>query len=340
MAGIESYGVALPDLRLPASAYVEAWGSCGARGMKRKAVCAYDEDAVTLAIEASRRALRRLRGEVRIDGLFFGVTTPPYDEKPSAATLATALFADTDLRVTEISGSPQAGMQALLCALEYCAANPGSRALAVAGDAPTAPPDAPYEHALGAGAAAFVVGDDSTGDAGVAELAAHYAVTRETFGSRFRRHGAATLSDLELRTRDQQASLAALAKAADAAHLTGAKHIALGADAGVMRGAARALGNSKANVDGLWSEIGDAGAASAMLALAGALDRARAGETVFAAAIGAGATAAVFTIGKGLAPLRRRGEKLDKLIARGTTIDYVSYLKHRRMLSSRTGGTG
>ena len=90
MAGSESYGVALPDLRLPASAYVEAWGSCGARGMKRKAVCTYDEDAVTLAIEASRRALRRLRGEVRIDGLFFGVTTPPYDEKPSAATLATA----------------------------------------------------------------------------------------------------------------------------------------------------------------------------------------------------------------------------------------------------------
>ncbi len=333
MAGIESYGVALPALRLPAAAYVEAWGSCGARGMRRKTVCAYDEDAVTLAIEASRRALRRLAGEVRIDALFFGVTTPPYDEKPSASTLATALFAAGDLRVTEISGSPQAGMQALLSALEYCAANRGRQALAVAGDAPTAPADAPYEHALGAGAAAFVTG---TG-ADVAELAAHHAVTRETFGSRFRRHGAAALSDLELRTRDQQASVAALGRVADVAK---ARRIALGADASVMRGAPRALGNTDAHIDALWCEIGDAGAASAPLALAGALDAARAGETVFAAAIGAGATAASFTIGKGLAPLRRRGEKLADLIAQGRTIDYVTYLKHRRMLSSRTGGAG
>lgn len=333
MAGIESYGVALPALRLPAAAYVEAWGSCGARGMRRKTVCAYDEDAVTLAIEASRRALRRLPGEVRIDALFFGVTTPPYDEKPSAATLATALFASDDLRVTEISGSPQAGMQALLSALEYCAANRGRRALAVAGDAPTAPADAPYEHALGAGAAAFVTGPGTD----VAELAAHFAVTRETFGSRFRRHGAQALSDLELRTRDQQASLAALGRIADVAK---ARRIALGADAGVMRGAARALGNKNAQIDALWCEIGDAGAASAPLALAGALDAARAGETVFAAAIGAGATAASFTIGKGLAPLRRRGEKLADLIAQGRTIDYMTYLKHRRMLSSRTGGAG
>lgn len=333
MAGIESYGVALPALRLPAAAYVEAWGSCGARGMRRKTVCAYDEDAVTLAIEASRRALRRLPGEVRIDALFFGVTTPPYDEKPSAATLATALFAQDDLRVTEISGSPQAGMQALLSALEYCAANRGRRALAVAGDAPTAAADAPYEHALGAGAAAFVTGPGTD----VAELAAHFAVTRETFGSRFRRHGAQALSDLELRTRDQQASLAALGRIADVAK---ARRIALGADAGVMRGAARALGNKNAQIDALWCEIGDAGAASAPLALAGALDAARAGETVFAAAIGAGATAASFTIGKGLAPLRRRGEKLADLIAQGRTIDYMTYLKHRRMLSSRTGGAG
>lgn len=333
MAGIESYGVALPALRLPAAAYVEAWGSCGARGMRRKTVCAYDEDAVTLAIEASRRALRRLPGEVRIDALFFGVTTPPYDEKPSAATLATALFAQDDLRVTEISGSPQAGMQALLSALEYCAANRDRRALAVAGDAPTAAADAPYEHALGAGAAAFVTGPGTD----VAELAAHFAVTRETFGSRFRRHGAQALSDLELRTRDQQASLAALGRIADVAK---ARRIALGADASVMRGAARALGNKNAQIDALWCEIGDAGAASAPLALAGALDAARAGETVFAAAIGAGATAASFTIGKGLAPLRRRGEKLADLIAQGRTIDYMTYLKHRRMLSSRTGGAG
>ena len=86
MVGIESYGAALPTLRLPASAYVAAWGSCQARGMKQKAFCAYDEDAVTLGIEAARVALGRMGREAKIAALFFGATTPPYDEKPCEAS--------------------------------------------------------------------------------------------------------------------------------------------------------------------------------------------------------------------------------------------------------------
>ena len=50
------------------------------------------------------------------------------------------------------------------------------------------------------------------------------------------------------------------------------KRIALGADAGLMRGAARALGFADAILDDQWSRVGDAGAASATLALAASLD--------------------------------------------------------------------
>jgi len=332
MVGIESYGTALPALRLPAAAYVAAWGSCGARGLKRKAFCAYDEDAVTLGVEAARRALARAGGEDRVDAIFFGCTTPPYDEKPSAATLATALFEANALRVTEISGSPQAGLQALISALEFAAANRGSRALAVAADAPSAPPDAPYEHGLGA-AAAFVVGPG----AAVATLAAGFAVTRETFGARFRRHGRSEMTDLELRTRDSLAALQALGRTLE---LPKVKRIALGADAGLMRGAGRALGFADAILDDQWSRVGDAGAASATLALAAALDVSRAGEIILCVAVGAGATAGAFTAGKGLARLRRTGTKVADQIDAGREVDYVSYLKHRRVLSSRFGGTG
>lgn len=332
MAGIESYAIVLPTLRLPAAEYVAAWGACGARGMKQKAVCAYDEDPVTLGIEAARQALSRAGGLARVDALFFGCTTPPYDEKPSAATLPTALFDDASLRVTEISGSPQAGLQALISAIEFCAAKPGRVALAVAADAPAGPPDAAYEHAFGAAAAAFVVGDDGA----VATLEDTVAVSRETFGARFRRRGAAVISDLELRTRDNAASLAALGRVAG---LGKVKRLALGADAGTMRGAARALGNPDAAIDALWSQIGDAGAASAPFALAAALDEARAGETIFCAAIGAGGTGALFRAGKGLAPMRRAGgARAADLVGAGKVIDYIGYLKHRRVLSSRFGG--
>jgi hydroxymethylglutaryl-CoA synthase len=333
MVGIESYGTALPALRLPAAAYVAAWGRCSARGLQRKAFCAYDEDAVTLGIEAARRALARAGGAAGIDAIFFGCTTPPYDEKPSAATLATALFEATALRVTEISGSPQAGLQALISALEFCAANGDKRALAVAADAPSAPADAPYEHGLGAAAAAFVVG----AGAGAATLAASFAVTRETFGSRFRRHGGSQMTDLELRSRDSLAALQALGRTLE---LPKVKRIAMGADAGLMRGAARALGFADAILDDQWSRVGDAGAASATLALAAALDASRAGDTILCVAVGAGATAGAFTAGKGLARLRRKGAKVADQIDAGREVDYVSYLKHRRVLSSRFGGTG
>lgn len=336
MVGIESYGAALPTLRLPASAYVAAWGSCHARGMKQKAFCAYDEDAVTLGIEAARAALDRLDKDVKIAALFFGATTPPYDEKPSAATLPTALFADGAMRVTEISGSPQAGMQALLSALEFCKAHDGAYALAVAADSPAAPPDAGFEHALGAGAAAFVVGPNGA----AAELVGDFGVTRETFGARFRRHGETTLSDLELRTRDREAALAALGRVLKAANVAAPRRIALGADAGLTRGAAKALNSPEATVDALWTEIGDAGSAAAPLALAQALDEAGAGDIVLAASIGSGATAALLRAGSGLAALRARGGKVAELAAAGRVVDYVTYLKQRRVLSSRFGGKG
>jgi len=311
MAGIESYGVALPTLRLPASAYIEAWGACAARGMKQKAFCAYDEDPVTLGIEASRQALARLPVGVEISALFFGVTTPPFEEKPSASTLPTALFENAAMRVTEITGSPQAGVQALVSAIEYCMAGKGRYALAVA---------AP--------------------DGGVASFDNSFSVTRETFGSRFRRHGDDTLSDLELRTRDNLASAQALGAEMSTSKLGKVKRLALGADAGLMRGVGRALGLPDAETDALWSMIGDAGSASAPFALAAAFDVVRAGDKVLCAGIGSGATAALLTAGKELSKRRRKGAKVADLIASGNTVDYVTYLKHRRMLSSRFGGNG
>lgn len=336
MAGIESYAAALPALRLPASAYVTAWGSCAARGMKSKACCAYDEDAVTLGVAAARAALERLDGTPKIAALFFGVTTPPYDEKPSAATLPTALFASNALRVTEISGSPQAGIQAMLSAIDYCKAHDGALALAVAADAPIAPPDAGFEHALGAGAAAFVIGPTAS----AAELLADFAVTQETFGARFRRHGQKELSDLELRTRDRETALAALGRALKAAGVEAPKHVALGADSGLARSAGRSLNAPDASVDGLWIDIGDAGAAAAPIALAAALDNAAPGEAILAAGLGSGASAALLRTGAGIESVRAKGRKVADLVGAGRSIDYIAYLKHRRVLSSRYGGLG
>ena len=118
------------------------------------------------------------------------------------------------------------------------------------------------------------------------------------------------------------------------------KRLALGADAGLMRGVGKALGLPDAETDALWSMIGDAGSASAPFALAAALDVMRAGDKILCAGIGSGVTAALLTAGKELSIRRRKGAKVADLVAGGKMVDYVTYLKHRRMLSSRFGGTG
>jgi len=331
MPGIMSYAVSLPSLRISASAYEKNWGSCGARGLKQKAFCAYDEDPVTLGIQASKSALERL-GErfPKIDALFFGVTTPPYEEKPSAATLPTALFDYTDIRVTEITGSPQAGIQALIAAIEYCEAVPNRYSLAVAADAPVGRINTHYEHALGAAGAAFVVGPN--GD--VANMIDRLAITQESFGTRFRRLGEEYITDLELRTQSNIASAAAIGTKFSEVNGLELGRIAVGSEPSVVKAISHVFDLPEAEVISLWSQIGDAGSASAPLALASAFDKMCVGDTVLAVGIGSGATAGLFKAGKGLVLNRETGKTVDELIGCGRMVKYIDYLKHRRVFSS------
>lgn len=331
--GVLAYAHALPSLRLPAAAYREAWGGCQARGLKRKAFCAYDEDAVTLAIAAARAALTQVPDETRFDAVFLGATSLPYEEKPSGATVLSALTERRDLRVVEIAGSTQAGLQAVTAAWEFCSSAPGRRALAIAADAPSAPPDAPYEHALGAGAAAFLVGAGNP----VAIFEQSYAVSRETFGRRLRRRGEATFQDLELRTDDVGPVLQDLR--ASMKRTPSARFLALGADAAAARRAPKVLGFDEVELSTPWSELGDCGAALAALSLCDALDRATPGDAILAVALGGGATALGLKAAEGTATPSPARPSLQDSAAAGREVGYLDYLRHRRMLSSRFGGT-
>ena len=82
-------GAAAPAWRLAAADMGAAWGR-GGRG--QAAVCAPDEDTLTLAWEAGTRALRAAEIEPgHVDGLYWGTSRPPFAEGPSFAFLAAAL---------------------------------------------------------------------------------------------------------------------------------------------------------------------------------------------------------------------------------------------------------
>ena len=261
-------------------------------------------------------------GFLKIGALFVGSTTLPYEEKPSSATIVTAVIGHANIRTVEVRGSCQAGLQALVLANEYCRAHPESYALAIAADAPSASASATMEHYLSAGAVAFLVG---AGD-GVARFEADASVTIETFGSRFRRSGERFVSDLELRSSEQAKAVRALGAAFQPPAVN---CLALGAAAETTKALTRAFGGM---ADELWPVLGDAGAASAPIALAHALESASPQETILAAAVGSGATA--LTLTRSGAALPKRPSVLDQLSA-GSEVDYIAYLKHRRLI----GGT-
>ena len=127
-------GAGAPSLRLSPADVAAAWGLSAGKG--RLAVCADDEDALTLAWQAASRAIEAAGLEPDdIEGLWWGTTRPPLAEGPSYAFLAAALGLRRNLSGALLAGSPHAGMEALLAAWDAVAAGSIDVAVVVVSDA-------------------------------------------------------------------------------------------------------------------------------------------------------------------------------------------------------------
>ena len=150
MAAITRYGSYLPYYRLTRAAI-------GA-GKGERAVASFDEDSVSMAVEAARDAVR---GGAEVDTLIFATTSPPYAEKLNAATLQAALNLPATVRSLELGSSSRMGLAALLLGVDLAAG--GGRALVCAGDVVTGAPGGSRESQSGDAAVAFVTGPDDEG---------------------------------------------------------------------------------------------------------------------------------------------------------------------------------
>lgn len=189
---VESVGAYVPRSTVSAEAVGEAWDGFRARGVREKRVPAADEDAVTMAVAAARRALDDWRGDREaVDALAFGTTTPPLDEGDVGVTVSEVLGLGGDTEVSVHTQSTRAGARALVDVLRTEGA-----ALAVAADAPRGSPADAVDHAAGAGAVAFLAGDgdeageDSAEGGTAVTVTDHATVTEAAPGTRFRRRGA------------------------------------------------------------------------------------------------------------------------------------------------------
>jgi hydroxymethylglutaryl-CoA synthase len=262
---ISAVGAAAPSLRLPAADIAAAWGSRGGKG--RSAVCAADEDVLTLSWLAAVRALAAAASSPEgIDGLWWGTSRPPFAEGPSFAVLAAALRMRADVAGALQSGSAHAGMEALLGAWDAIASGRVRTAVVVAADALVPGAGTPWESRVGAGAVALVL----SADAGPAALVSRTQRTRPVL-DRYRGDGEASTRDLyDPRLFREEVFLPLLCEVAGA---TGEADVWSLPDPDGRLGAVLAgrLGVDASGSASVYADLGDTGAAAALLGLRGAL---------------------------------------------------------------------
>jgi 3-hydroxy-3-methylglutaryl CoA synthase len=173
MVGIISYGAYIPIYRMSRELLGQVWGSAAGRG--EKAVANFDEDTITMAVEACIDALGGM--ERQADGLYFASTTPPYREKQCASIIAAGLDfpVDREFFTADFTNSLRAGTSALKAGTEAVKSGTANKVIVATADCRLPAPNSGSEPLFGDGAAAFILGN-----AGVAaEIEGTYTIYSE-----------------------------------------------------------------------------------------------------------------------------------------------------------------
>jgi hydroxymethylglutaryl-CoA synthase len=314
-------GAAAPAWRLPAADVGAAWGR-GGKG--QAAVCAPDEDTLTLAAEAASRALAvsGLQHDI-VDGLWWGTSRPPFAEGPSHAVLARAIGLSHNSAGALCAGSPHAGMEALLGAADAIGAGSARVALVVVSDAIVPGTGTPFEARSGAGAAAVVL----VSHGGAASIGARVTRTHP-FLDRYR-------GDTEMQTRDlydprlfrEEVFVPTLRELGEQLAVLDARAWSLpDPDGRLGATVAKQLGVGVPASAAVYTELGDTGAAAPLLGAIGAFDAA---GTVAVVGFGGGRATGVEITVKDPVP---GAAQVASAISDGLTVTYPAVLRARGQL--------
>ena len=325
--GILSYGAYLPRRRLQRKSIAAAnsWFAPGLRALAKgeRAMANWDEDTVTMAVEAARDCLAG-PAPADLEQLILASTTHPFDDRQNAAIVANAMHLGSALRVLDVSGSQRAGTSALISALAG-----GGSSLVTASEHRLAKAASPQEMHYGDGAAALLVGSGKP----IARLIGAHSETVD-FVHQFRSSERAHDYAWEERwIRDEgylklvPAALAALFKETGIAPAA-VTHFCLPCTLPrVVPGVAKRAGIGEAAVrDNLAAVCGDTGAAHALLLLAHALAQAQPGDLIAVAAFGQGCDALLFEVTDAIGALPPRGGVEGALARRKEETNYLRFL--------------
>ncbi len=335
--GILAVGGFVPRSRLPRRVAYEAnrWfaPALKPKGDSRRSFCTWDEDALTMAVEAGRSCLAS-QDPADVLAVELASTSLPFADRSNAGVVREALDLSATADVEDKSGSLRAASTALLRAL----ALPGKTdTLLIGSDCVDAKPASAQEMSFGHGAGAVLVGEGEP----IATLAGA-ASLHQDFVDHYRASGERFEYALEPRwARDAGYRKQVVATVEEALGKAGLKGddvaaLAISAPAGlagaVSKGLAKALGTPAAG-GRLEAEIGFCGAAQPLLALIEALESAAAGDSIILVALGQGVDVLVF----GVVHPPATTSLADAIAVASNEDNYTRYLALRGLLPLETG---
>jgi hydroxymethylglutaryl-CoA synthase len=333
MAGIVSYGAYIPLYRISRAEFSRAWGGFAVPG--ETAVASYDEDSITMAMEAATDCLKGIDPK-SVDALFFATTTSPYKERSGSSILGAALDLSPELRTMDITGTLRAGTTAIAAALDAINADSARKILVTVADSRLGAPSGEFEQLLGSGAAAVLLGKEGV----IAEVQGNCFLSDE-FSGVWRSDGDIFLRSWEDRMVLDEGYSTFLPKAMttlmeryglipdDFAKVVYDAPINIRRHAQVAQELKVAFSKVQ---DPLFLTVGNTGAAMATMMLVAALEDARPGDKVLFASYGNGADAFALQMTPELEKLGKRRGMKRHLESKRMLSNYETYLRWRGII--------
>jgi len=331
MVGITAFQAYVPPYRLSRAEISRAWGTKSSGG--ERAVAKYDEDSVTMAVEATIGCMRRL--SQRPEGLFFTTTTSPYKEKQAATLLAAAADLSREIRTADFSDSLRASTTAMIAGVDAVKSGTVESLIVASADGRIGEGKSPFEQLFGEGAAAIALGRKNV----LANFEGSYSLSNELIdwwrlnGDVFTRSWEErfVITEGYLKTMQQ-----VISHVMESHHLSPkdfSKVVYYGPDSKSHALLAKRLGFDKTTQvqDPLFDRIGNTGTAALPLMLVAALEESSPGDLFLVANYADGADAFILRVTENIRAFKPNlgiRELLDRIIP----IAYQRYLNWKDLV--------
>lgn len=335
MVGISSCGAYIPMYRLSRDLVGKAWGSGLQKG--ERSVANYDEDSITMAVEATFDCLQDIDHQ-NVDGLFFASTTSPYKEKQCSSIVVGAADLNREITTFDLANSLRAGTNALKAALETVRGGTLRNVLVTAADCRLGYPNSASEQNFGDAAAAFLISDSDV----IATVEDSFSVC-DDINDIWRMDGDTFVKSWEERwvlaygyTKNMKQAISGVMKKRGLSAKDFTKAVFYAPDARSHLDLGRSLGfDTKTQLeDPLLATVGNAGAAHAMLMLVAALEEAKPGDRILLASYGDGSDAFILRVTEGIEKARKARGVKGYLTTKKMMPTYEKYLSYRQLLAS------